>query len=995
MQTEMNFQSLILELQKFWADQGCLIWQPYYTQVGAGTYNPATSLRVLGPEPWNVAYVEPSIRPDDGRYGENPNRLQQFYQFQVILKPDPGNPVEIYLNSLKAIGIKPEEHDIRFVEDNWTSPALGAWGLGWEVWLDGQEITQFTYFQQAGSMPSDPVAVEITYGLERISIPLQRVRSFRDIQWSKDHTYGDVNLMGEREHSTYYFDIADVDRVRQMYDLFEAEAENCLEHGLVLPAHDNVLKCSHSFNILDSRGAVGVTERQALFSRMRDLSSRVAKAYFEQRKAMDFPWSKEKSPHQEIEIHKPEPITGCADFVFEIGTEELPVLDLKSALQQVEKKTKTLLSNLRLKYDALEIMGTPRRIVVSIKELAGHQPDQTTLVKGPPAKIAFDQDGNPTKAAIGFARGKKIPIESLEVKEIDGGQYAAAIVKETGRPACEVLPDAFSQLIDSIRFNKSMRWDNTQKTFSRPVRWLFCLHGTSVIPVKYGNLTAGNSTRGLRFTKSEIKLIVNPKQYFQFIKEQGILLSPAKRKETIRQQVQALLTSVKASASIDEDLLDEVTNLVEVPTAMLGTFDSDFLQLPAEVLISVMKKHQRYFHVVDHDGNMMNYFIAVRNGTEEHLDIVIDGNEQVIKARFADAVFFINEDRKQKLEDFLPSLDKLTFQTKLGSMLDKTKRIEKLSEKLINQVSVSTEEEGTILRTAHLCKADLATQMVIEMTSLQGIMGRYYAELSNESEAVSNAIFEHYLPRSAGGQLPQTKAGLVVGLADRIDSITGLFAAGLAPTGTKDPFAQRRAAIGIIQNLVELDIDFDLSESISMATEELPIEIQPEIVENVLEFITGRFRAYLLEKEIRYDVVDAILAEQKSNPASAAKSARELTNWVSKPEWEQILPAFSRCVRITRDQKEVFSVHPDKLDTAEEKALFNLVQNLQEKLENNHSVDIFLSNFAPLVPAINAFFDTVLVMDENQDIRRNRLGMLQQISRFSKGCADLSFLEGF
>ncbi|MCD4753872.1 MAG: glycine--tRNA ligase subunit alpha, partial [Anaerolineaceae bacterium] len=575
MQTEMNFQSLIMKLQKFWGDQGCLIWQPYYTQVGAGTYNPATSLRVLGPEPWNVAYVEPSIRPDDGRYGENPNRLQQFYQFQVILKPDPGNPVEMYLNSLKAIGIKPEEHDIRFVEDNWNSPALGAWGLGWEVWLDGQEITQFTYFQQAGSMPSDPVAVEITYGLERISIPIQRVRSFRDIQWSKDRTYGDVNLMGEREHSTYYFDIADVDRVRHMYDLFEAEAENCLEHGLVLPAHDNVLKCSHSFNILDSRGAVGVTERQALFSRMRDLSSRVAKAYLEQRESMDFPWSKEKSPPQEIEIQKPEPITGSADFVFEIGTEELPVLDLKSALQQVEKKAKTLLSNLRLKYDALEIMGTPRRIVVSIKELAGHQPDQTTLVKGPPAKIAFDQDGNPTKAAIGFARGKKIPVESLEVKEIDGGQYAAATINETGQPACEVLPDAFNQLIDSIRFNKSMRWDNTQKTFSRPVRWLFCLHGTAVIPVKYGNLTAGNITRGLRFTDGEIKLVDNTKQYFQFMEMQGILLSPAKRKETIRKQVQSLLRSVKASANIDEDLLDEVTNLVEVPTAMLGTFDSD------------------------------------------------------------------------------------------------------------------------------------------------------------------------------------------------------------------------------------------------------------------------------------------------------------------------------------------------------------------------------------------------------------------------------------
>src|SRR5512137_3205900 len=242
MTTPMNFQSIIMTLQEFWAEQGCLIWQPYYTQVGAGTMNPATFLRVLGPEPWNVGYVEPSIRPDDGRYGENPNRMQMHYQFQVILKPDPGNPQEIYLKSLEALGIDPRQHDIRFVEDNWEQPALGAWGLGWEVWMDGQEITQFTYFQQAGGFVLDPVSVEITYGLDRIAIALQQVNSFREIQWSPTLTDGDVNLQAEQEHSKYYFEVADVARLRQMYDLFEAEAETCLAQGLVLPAHDYILK---------------------------------------------------------------------------------------------------------------------------------------------------------------------------------------------------------------------------------------------------------------------------------------------------------------------------------------------------------------------------------------------------------------------------------------------------------------------------------------------------------------------------------------------------------------------------------------------------------------------------------------------------------------------------------------------------------------------------------------------------------------------------------
>jgi glycyl-tRNA synthetase len=344
-----------MSLQEFWAQQGCLIWQPYYTQVGAGTMNPATSLRVLGPEPWNVAYVEPSIRPDDGRYGENPNRMQMHYQFQVILKPDPGNPQEIYLKSLEALGIDPRQHDIRFVEDNWEAPALGAWGLGWEVWLDGQEITQFTYFQQAGGQLLDPVSVEITYGLERIAIALQSVSSFREIQWSPALTDGDVNLQAEQEHSKYYFEIADVVRLRQMYDLFEAEAEACLAQKLVLPAHDYVLKCSHTFNVLDTRGAIGVTERAAFFGRMRDLSRRVAEAYVEQRQQLEYPWlsqvvssrllaspmsearGKVESYTTQLPILLPDNLKP-SPFLLEVGTEELPAGDLEAALEQLRER---------------------------------------------------------------------------------------------------------------------------------------------------------------------------------------------------------------------------------------------------------------------------------------------------------------------------------------------------------------------------------------------------------------------------------------------------------------------------------------------------------------------------------------------------------------------------------------------------------------------------------------------------------------------------------
>ncbi|MBC7236396.1 MAG: glycine--tRNA ligase subunit alpha, partial [Chloroflexi bacterium] len=304
----MNFQDVIMRLNEFWVGQGCLLWQPHNVQVGAGTMNPATVLRVLGPEPWNVAYVEPSVRPADGRYGENPNRWQQYYQYQVILKPDPGNPQELYLDSLRALGIDTSVHDVRFVEDNWESPALGAWGLGWEVWLDGQEISQYTYFQQAGGLDLEPVSVEITYGLERIVMVLQDVRTFSEIRWTDSVTYGELLLRGEVEHCTYNFEVADVDHLRQMFDLNEAEAKNALARGLVMPAHDYVLKCSHLFNVLDARGAVGVTERARYFVRMRDLARQVAALFLRQREEAGFPLRQElKTALPRRVWQKPEP----------------------------------------------------------------------------------------------------------------------------------------------------------------------------------------------------------------------------------------------------------------------------------------------------------------------------------------------------------------------------------------------------------------------------------------------------------------------------------------------------------------------------------------------------------------------------------------------------------------------------------------------------------------------------------------------------------------
>jgi len=616
-------------------------------------------------------------------------------------------------------------------------------------------------------------------------------------------------------------------------------------------------------------------------------------------------------------------------------------------------------------------------------------------VKGPPASRAYDAAGQPTRAAEGFAQSKGMSVSDLQTRVMDGGVYLVALVKEVCRPAHEVLKEALPGLIEGIRFEKSMRWNHTNVAFSRPLRWLLALHDGAEIPFEFAGLTAGRVTHGLRFHDPNSQQVHSLADYRTYLAGQGILLDPRTRREAIRSQVIRLSAEVGGVENIDEGLLDEVNQLVEAPTALRGKFDPAHLELPADVLISVMKKHQRYFPVIDPQGKLLPYFIAVRNGDTIGLDVVTDGNEQVIKARFSDAQFFIKEDLKHKLEDLLVRLGTLTFQYKLGSMLDKSQRITALVEPLTEELGLTAEEKATALRAAVLCKADLVSHMVVEMTSLQGIMGRYYALHSGETPEVAQAISEHYLPRYNGDSLPSSKAGLVVGIADRLDSLVGLFAAGLAPTGARDPFAQRRAAIGLVQLLSAFNIDFDLNRWMKIAAEKIPIEASDKELQACAEFIAGRQRSNLIEQGYRYDVVDAVLAEQQNNPAGALRAVKELSEWVAREDWKIILPAYARCVRITRDQTETYEVDPRLFEEKSEKVLYAALMRVEGSLSKSGSVNEILTAFIPMIPAVNAFFDSVLVMTEDVRVRNNRLALLQRIAALTKGAADLSRLEGF
>ncbi|MFM8425317.1 MAG: glycine--tRNA ligase subunit beta, partial [Chloroflexota bacterium] len=662
-------------------------------------------------------------------------------------------------------------------------------------------------------------------------------------------------------------------------------------------------------------------------------------------------------------------VNGPSSFLLEIGVEELPASDVDIAYEQLSQRIPTLLDELRLDHKDIRIFTTPRRLVVSVASLSPNQPDREDLVKGPPADKALDKDGKPTQAGLGFAKKNNIDPSSLEVREEGNNKYVFALVKQTGRPTPEVLAEALPKLVAEIKFEKSMRWNESAVAFSRPIRWYVALLGDMVIPFEYAGVVSGNISRGLRpYDSPEVK-ITSADKYFDIIREAGVLLDKEERKAAIVAQVNEAAHLVGGEAIIEDGLLNEVTNLIEMPTAVMGEFNSEFLTLPRDVLISVMKKHQRYFPI-QKNGKLLAHFIAIRNGDDIHIDIVREGNEHVLGARFADANFFVREDVKLKLEEYRPKLSSLTFHTKLGSMLDKSERIEKLVNDLIPSFKLEADQAIFARRAAHLMKADLVTQMVTEMTSLQGIIGGEYALRSGEQKDVAAAIAEQYLA------VPQTKPGLAIAVADRLDSLVGMFAAGLAPTGAKDPFGLRRAAIGLVQPLIEHDVDFDLADAVKKSAKTQPIECNDEAQAKILEFITGRLSVVLKDLGYKHDVVEAVLAQQSANPAASAQAVKQLSAWVSREDWQSILPGYARCVRIIRSANlddRPLTIDDKAFIEKEEKDLYAAIQS--SAVHRSSSIDEFLEIIVKLIPSINAFFDKVLVMAEDRKVKENRLGL--------------------
>lgn len=676
------------------------------------------------------------------------------------------------------------------------------------------------------------------------------------------------------------------------------------------------------------------------------------------------------------------------DLLLEIGTEEVPAHFMPGILAQLKEKATAKFQEMRLDFDEVTSLGTPRRTALLVKNLAETQQGASSEYKGPSTAIAFDKDGNPTKAAIGFARGKKVDVADLVVK--DG--YVYAVSSEEGKQTVELLPTLLKELVEGLNFPKNMRWGDLDFRFVRPLRWLVALYDEEVIDFTVANVTSGRVSRGHRFLSEGDFTINKASDYEQACKDAFIIVDQEKRRDIIKAQIEEIAKAHNGHAEITEDLLEEVIYLVEYPTALCGTFEDKYLKLPKEAVMTPMRDHQRYFPVLDDNNNLLPLFITVRNGGDYCLDKVQHGNERVLRARLADAQFFFDEDRKHSLYDYVEKLKTVVFQEGLGTIYDKANRLAELSAFIGEKVNATEAEIKTTKRAAILAKADLVSAMVCEFTELQGIMGREYALLDGEGQEVATAIYEHYMPRFAGDAEPASVAGRLVSLADKMDNIVATFSRGLVPTGSQDPFALRRQALGIVHTIIEANYTISISEIADKAMDLLNItdsEKRAEIQKNVAEFFTLRLKNVLSDNDVRYDIIDAVLEnadEVAGTYAKACVTAQEIASGVLN----DAIQAFVRVGNISKKaENNVINEALFTLD--EEKALYNIYVAVAKDVEtalNNKDYKTAIDKMQELTAPINNFFDNVMVMDKDEQIKNNRLALLKNIDTLIKSVAD-------
>lgn len=710
-------------------------------------------------------------------------------------------------------------------------------------------------------------------------------------------------------------------------------------------------------------------------------------------------------------------------LLFEIGTEEIPAKFMPGILKQLKELAAAKMQELRIPFEDITVYGTPRRMAFIADGVAETQADVVVEAKGPSVKIAY-VSGAPSKAAQGFARGQGVDVKDLVVRD----NYVYAVKHLAGQPVIELLPGLLMDILTSLSFPKTMRWADYEFRFVRPIRWMVALFGDQIIPVEICGVKSGKFSMGHRFMQQSLKAaaesqgllsaalskvgnkvysalagvkgaveIPSAGDYKKVMYDNFVMVDQDERRALILQQIKDLAAQNGGEAEINEDLLEEVNYLVEWPTALCGKFEEKFLSLPKECIITPMREHQRYFPVLDEDGNLLNKFITVRNGGSEHLDIVTHGNERVLRARLSDAEFFFNEDRATKLEDRLEKLKTVSFQEGLGNMYDKSERLVKMAEMLRFAINTPVDEEE-LRRCALLCKTDLVTGMVIEFTELQGVMGREYALLDGEKPEVATGIFEHYLPRFAGDALPATTIGRIVGIGDKLDNICATFSRGLAPTGSQDPYALRRQALGVINIL--LDANYHISLAKIIAGTLYLLDIKPEetgkLVPQIMEFFKQRLRNLLMDQGIRYDVIDAVFADKRNDDmVDLAVRCKALAAYVEAGNAEPLVQVSVRVSNLCKKIEKEVAISGALFKDESENKLHEVVAAVSKEI----IPEIVLYDYAAVLKAgekviepVNAFFDNVMVMDEDENVKNNRLAMLEEVRGIVNAVGDLSLL---
>lgn len=684
-------------------------------------------------------------------------------------------------------------------------------------------------------------------------------------------------------------------------------------------------------------------------------------------------------------------------YLLEIGSEEIPARYVKDGLEQIRAGFENTFKEENINYDTIKVYSTPRRLTAIIEGLDERQEDIEKESRGPSKRIALDEDGNPTKALEGFMRGQGVKIDDIFYKEHKGEDYVFTRTVKKGKDIEDILQARVPEIIRNINFPKSMKWGGKDLRFARPIRWIVSIMENKVILFDLEGIKVSNVSKGHRFLGKDKIYINHVNEYIDLLEENYVILDQEERKEMIRFASERLAKEKGGNISKDEVLLDEVTNLVEYPTPIIGRIKKEYLELPKDVVTTTMKEHLRYFPVLDDKGRLSPYFVTVRNGNDDYIDTVIRGNEKVLDARLADARFFFEEDLARPLEDYVEDLKTITFQEKLGSLYDKSLRVQKLCKRIGDNLGVREETKDNLKRASYLSKADLPSKMVMEFTELQGKMGMEYAERSGENQVVSLALFEQYLPRYSGDRLPSTTAGSILSIADKLDSITGLFAIGRKPTGSQDQFGLRRSALGIINIILDKKINMSLKElidySLYIYVDEQGLAFNYDKIEDeIMDFFIRRIKNMFSDKGIRYDLIEAVVHRDIDDIYDMKVRADQLNEWLENEDLTEVLTAFNRVATLGKDS-ETEEVSRELLAEEEEINLYNSFNSIEDELleyieqkEYNKALEILASLREP----IDSFFDKVMVMVEDEEVKNNRLGLLRKIYNTMMKICDLS-----